>query len=101
MVSPDEVILELDHTLDRIWIVFLEQKEQLGFHSSLIVVLLLVLDHLDRHHFARFVVLAFEHLAKRTLSDEFNILKSVADLITRNDAIVAFVVVEAIVDESL
>jgi len=47
------------------------------------------------------VVLAFEHLAERTLSDKFNILKSVADLITRNDAIVAFVVVKAIVDESL
>ena len=50
---------------------------------------------------SRLVVFAFEHLAERTLTNEFFKLKAEADLVARDNAIVTFVVIEAVVDETL
>lgn len=47
------------------------------------------------------MVLALEHLPKGTLSNQLNQLKTVADLVTADDAVVAFTVIEAVIDKTL
>ena len=47
MVSEDEVFTELHDSFDAIWVAFFEEKEKLGFHGCLIVVLLLVFYQLN------------------------------------------------------
>lgn len=69
MVAPHEVVLEFDDAFNLIWVVFLEEEEQLGFNGCLIVVLFLVLDHLDGDHSFGLVVLALQDLAKSALAD--------------------------------
>ena len=44
MVPEDEVVPQLDYSLDVVGVTFLQQKKQLSLDSRLVVVLLLVLD---------------------------------------------------------
>jgi Asp-tRNA(Asn)/Glu-tRNA(Gln) amidotransferase C subunit len=63
----------------------------------LIIVLLLVLDHLDRHHFASLVILALDDLSECAFADQLKQLESIGNLVTRYYAVVPFRVVEAVV----
>jgi len=101
MVAPYEVVLQLYDTLNGIRIILLQKKQELGFDGSLIVVLFLILNHLDSDHLARLVVLALQNLSKCAFANQLNQLKPVADLVTADDAVVAFTVVEAVIYETL
>ena len=46
------------------------------------------------------MVFALQHLAKGTLADELLELEAVADLVTRDDTVVALVVIETVVDKT-
>ena len=98
MVPPHEVVLEFDYALDLIGVVLLQEEEELGLYSGLIVVLLLVLNHLDGDHLTSFVVLAFEDLAKRALANELDQFETVTDLVAGHDSIVALVVIKAVIN---
>ena len=101
MVSPDEVVLELDHAFDSVWIVFFQEKKKFGLDSCLIVVFFLILNHLNGDHLPCFVIFALKNLAEGSLADQLNQLESEADLVATDDAIVAFTVIEAVIDEAL
>lgn len=101
MVSPHKVVLKLDYPLDVLWIVFLKQQQQLRLHCCLVVVFFLVLNHLDGDKLARLVVFAFEYLPKCAFANELKQLKSVGDLVPCHDPIVALLIIEPVVDQSL
>ena len=81
VVAPNEIVLQLDDSLNIIRVVFLEQKKQLCFNCCLVIILFLVFYHFDCHMLARLVVFAFQHLAESPFSDQFVKLEAVADLI--------------------
>lgn len=67
----------------------------------MVVVFFLVLYHFDGHHLARLVVLALQHLSESTLANQLYLLEAVPYLVTRDDSIVALVIVEAVINEPL
>ena len=69
MISPYEIVLKLDDSLDLVRVVFFEKKQKFGLNSCLVVVLLLVFNHLDGDKLVSFVVFALEHLTKSTFAD--------------------------------
>ena len=101
VVSEDEVVAQLDHSLDVVRITLLQQEQQLRLDGCLIVILLLVLDQFDRYELLVLVVEAFDDLAEGTLSNDLDELEPERNVVALLDPVVAFLVVEAVVDESL
>ena len=60
MLSKDHVVIQMDHIHDVLGVVLLEELEDLQLDSSLVIVLLLVLDDLDSYFDAFFVIEALE-----------------------------------------
>jgi hypothetical protein len=69
MVSPYKVILELYHALDVVWVIVLQQEQQFGLHSRLVIILFLIFDQLESYFFASLVVRCFYDLTKRSFAD--------------------------------
>ena len=101
MVPPNEVILEFHYSFGAIRVVLFQKKEQFGLNCRLIVVLLLILDHLDCNIFAFLVVSALDDLAEGAFADHLTHFKSVANLVSIDDPVVALSIVKAVVDQSL
>ena len=101
MVTPDEIVLELDDSLGAIRVVFLEQQQQFGLYSGLVVILLLILDHFDCNVLVLLVVSAFDYLAESSFADELAHFEPVANLVTCHNSIVPLCIVEAVVDQPL
>lgn len=101
MVPPHEVVLELNNSFSAVGVVLFQKKEQLGFNGCLIIVLLLVLDHLDRDVLTFLVISAPYDLSEGALADELAHFKSVADLVTTDDSVVPLGIVKSVVDQSL
>lgn len=78
-----------------------EQEQKLGFDSRLVVVLFLVFDKFDGDELLVFVVKALDDLAEGALSDDFDQLEPVGDVVSFLDPIVTFFIVKSVVDESL
>ena len=65
MLSKDHVVIQMDHIHDVFGVVLLEELEDLQLDSSLVIVLLLVLDDLDCYFDAFLVIEALEGGAER------------------------------------
>jgi len=101
MVSEDEVVSELNHSLNVVRIVLLQQEKQLGLHCSLVVVLFLILDQLNGDQFFVFMIQALDDLAEGSLSDDLDELESIGDMISFLNAVVALFVIKAVVHQPL
>ena len=64
MLPKDDEVVEVNDIHDVLWIVLLEELEDLELHTCLVVVLLLVLDDLDGHLTVLLMVPALEGRAK-------------------------------------
>jgi hypothetical protein len=101
MVSKNEVIPEFHHPLDIIWVVFLEQEEQLGFHRCLIIVFLLILDKFDGDQLLVLMVQALDNLSEGSLTDDLDQLEPVSDVVTFLNSVVPLFVIKAVIYKSL
>jgi len=97
MVSPDEVILQLHNALNVLRIVFFKKEKKFGFHSSLVVVFLLVFNKLNSNFRVGFVIYTFNYLPKSTLANHFNVLEAVRDLISINYSIIPFLIIKTVI----
>ena len=100
MVSEDKIVLDLDHALLVIRVVFFGKKEELRLNGGLIVILLLILNEFHSDHGLRFVVETFQDLSEGALANLFNYLESKAYLVILGDSIIAVGIIVAIVDDS-
>ena len=100
MVPEDKVVLDLDHTLLVLSIVFLNKKKKFGLNGRLIVIFLLILNEFHSNHRFGLVVKAFQDLSEGALANLLNNLESKAYLIVLRDSIVTICVIIAIVDDS-
>ena len=98
MVPEHEVVSQLHHSFNVVWIALFEKQEEFGLDSCLVVVLLLVLNELDSNLLFVFVVNALDYLAKCSFSDYFDQLESISNMIVLLHFVVTFIIVEAIVD---
>ena len=101
MVPEHEVVSQLDHPLNVVRVALFQEKQQLSFHRGLVVVLFLVLHELDCNQLLVLVVHALNDLAESAFTDNFDELVSVGNVIVFLDSVVAFIVVEPVVDQSL
>ena len=67
----------------------------------MIVVFFLILNHLYGDLLACFVIFALENLTKSAFADELHEFESVTDLVATDNAIIAFTVIEAIINQAL
>lgn len=100
MVSENEVVTELHHPLDVVGIMLLEQEEQLGLDSGLIIVFLLVLDELDGYKLLVLVIQALDDLTEGALTDDLDQLEPVGDMVPFLNSVVPLFVVKAIIYKS-
>lgn len=61
----------------------------------------MVLDQFDGYVRVGFAVVGFDDLAEGPFADEFSKLKTVCNLVSGYDAVVALLIVKAVVDEPL
>ena len=101
MVSENKVVTELDYSFNIVRITLLQKKEQLGLNCSLVVVFLLILDEFNSHQLFILVVKTFNNLSKSSFSYNFNELESESNMVSLLNTIVAFFVIESVVDQSL
>ena len=101
MVSKNEVIPEFHHPLYIIWVVFLEQEEQLGCHRCLIIVFLLILDKFDGDQLLVLMVQALDNLSEGSLTDDLDQLEPVSDVVTFLNSVVPLFVIKAVIYKSL
>ena len=101
MVTPYEIVLELDNSFSTVRVILFEKQQELGLHSCLIVILLLVLDHFDCNVLVLLVIPAFDNLAESSLSNKLSHFEAVANLITCHDSVVPLRIVEAVIHEPL
>ena len=100
MVPENKVVPEFDHPLHIVRVMLLEEEKKLGLHGCLVVVFLLILDKFDCHQFLVLVVQALDYLAKCALTDDFDQLESVCDVVAFLHAIVTLFIVKSVVDQS-
>jgi len=100
MVSENKVVTELDYSFNIVRITLLQKKEQLGLNCSLVVVFLLILDEFNSHQLFILVVKTFNNLSKSSFSYNFNELESESNMVSLLNTIVAFFVIESVVDQS-
>ena len=95
MLSEDDVVLHVND-VHRVFLVVLSQiLEDLQLHSSLVVVLLLVLYDFDGHFFLTLVIEALDSYAERALAKELDYFVSVPYVIFKHYLVVSFVVIVA------
>jgi hypothetical protein len=97
MVPPHEVVVEFNHALHIIWIVFLQKEEKLSFNCCLVVVLLLVFHDFNSNRVASFVVDTTDHTAKSTFADYFLHLVAISNLVTFIESVIALVIIETVI----
>jgi hypothetical protein len=97
MIPPHEVVLQLYHAFDILWVVLLQEEEQLCFDSSLVVVLLLVFNKLDSDLSVGLVVDAFNNLPKSAFTNDLYILESISNLISINYSVIPFLIVKPVI----
>ena len=68
MLSKDDIVVQVDHIHNVLWIVLFEELENLEFDSRLVIVLLLVLNDLEGDIHARLMIPAFDCCSERALS---------------------------------
>lgn len=101
VVAPDKVVRELDHSLQVVRVVLLQQQKELGLDSGLIVVLFLIFYNFDRDRLLRLVIKALEDVSESALSDDFDVLVPVRNLVALLEPVIAFVIIETIIDQAL
>lgn len=101
MVSPYKVVEQFDDSFHVLTVVFLQDEEQFCLHGGLVVVLLLILHHFDGHLLAGLVVEALDDGPEGALTNLLNNLESICNLVASFKSVVAFLIIEAVVNESL
>lgn len=101
VVSEDEVVPELDHSLNVVGVALLEEEKKFGLDGGLIIIFFLVFNELDGDQLFVLVVQALDDLSKGTLADDLNQLEPEGYVVSFLYTIIAFLVVEAIVDKPL
>ena len=92
------VVQDLDDVVRVVGVLVLQVLQDFEFHSSLVLVPLLVLDDLHRHHLLCLVVQALESLSKAAFAEEVQHLKSIRDVVLQNDLVITvFVVIPVVV----
>ena len=100
VVAPDEVIVQLDHSLHVVWVLFPQAQKKLGLYGGLIVVFLLVFDYFDGDLLRTFVVHTSDHIAESAFANYVLNLVPIANVVALNVPVVALLVVKSIVHES-
>ena len=101
MVSENKVISQFNNSLDVVWIVLLKQQEQLGLNCSLVIIFFLVLHQLYGNQLFMFMIQAFNYLTKSSLSNDFDKLVSVANVVPFLYLIVSLLIIKTIIHEPL
>jgi hypothetical protein len=97
MMSEHAVVFDSNNVICIILVILFQMKKNLELNSSLMLILLIVPDDLDRYCLSSFVVQAFQSLSKTTLSKEGNHFKPVGNMILDNHIVVTSLIIEAIV----
>lgn len=95
MLPKYHVILHVYNVHSIIRIIFFKILQNLKLNSSLIVVLLFVLNDLQSHKLLPFVIEAFQSNAKRALSQELLDLIPKSDMISHDNLVIALVIIIA------
>ena len=95
MLSEDYIVVQVNHIHYVFRVVFFQELEDFELNASLVVVLLLILDDLNGHISADFVIEAFYRSAERALTKEALDLIAEADMVIYDDLVVALIVIVA------
>jgi len=100
MISKDEIVSKFYYPLYVIRVTLFQKQKELGLNSCLVVVFLLVLYEFNSHKLFVLVIHARNNLSKCSLSDNFNQLIPVGDMVIFLNSVVAFFVVETVIYKS-
>ena len=70
MLAEDHVVVQMDHVHDVLRVILFKELENFELNTSLIDVLLLILDDLNRNIDASLVIEAFQGRSKRAFTEE-------------------------------
>ena len=101
MISEYEVVSQLHNSFNIIWITFLQQQQKFCFNCRLIIIFFLILYQFDSNQLFMFMIQAFDYLTKSSLSNDFDKLVSVANVVPFLYLIVSLLIIKTIIHEPL
>ena len=101
MLPEHELLLDSDDVLLVLGIVVPQLVQDLGFNKALFVESLLVSEHLEGDTLFVLVIVALEDLAKAALAEPTRDLKPVGDVLALFSDVFVFVIIEAVVVDSI
>lgn len=97
VLSEDDVVFHVNDVHGVIRVVFLEELEDFQFNSSLIVILLFILNNLESDEFFSFMIEALDCDTERAFPEELLNLIAIANVVPQIDFVVPFMVIIAVV----
>ena len=97
MLSKKQIVEDSDHIVLIMHIIIIQIFQDFELDSSLVLELFLVSDYFESHLLLCLVIEAFDCLSKAALSQEFKYFVSVAQVVVKDDLVVALLIVISMV----
>ena len=97
MRPKNDVVSDVNHIHNVLWVIFFQELEDLEFNTRLVYVFLLVLYQFQGDFYTSFVVNAFKSRTERAFSKELYNFVSVADMVTYLIFVVTSVIIVTVV----